>query len=168
MTTQSKKNLKAAFASESQANRRYLAFSKKATEEGFHNIARLFQAVAESETIHAFNHLKSMDEVKSTLENVKVSLQGEQDEILSMYPMFVDQAKRDTDNDALNSFFWAKEAEKTHSAFYERALESLKDGKDLELKELHICVICGYTVEGDPPDKCPNCGVDKNQFQLVT
>ncbi len=167
MSTQSKKNLQAAFAGESQANRRYLAYAQKADEEGFINIARLFRAVAQSETIHAFNHLKTLGEVKSTQENVETALHGEQDEVSSMYPMFMDQAKRDADNDALKSFFWANEAEKIHADFYEKALSSLKEGKDVEIKEIYICATCGYTVEGEPPEKCPNCGVDKSEFQPV-
>jgi rubrerythrin len=167
MTELSKKNMQEAFAGESQANRRYLAFAKKAEEEGFKNVARLFRAVAESETIHAMNHLKAMGGIKSTLENLEGSLKGEQDEFTSMYPMFMDQAKRDVNNAALNTFFWANEAEKTHGEFYEKALDSLKGGKDVELKDLYICSVCGYTVEGSPPDKCPTCGKGKDKFYLV-
>ena len=166
--SKSEQNLRDAFAGESQANRRYLAFSKVAAEEGFPNIARLFRVVAESETIHAHNHLKAMGGIKSTLQNLQEAWQGEKDEYSSMYPMFLDQAKRDANNAALNTFFWANEAEKTHGEFYERAIEALKQGKDLELKELHICSVCGYTVEGVPPDKCPNCGVGQEKFEVIT
>ena len=167
MADQTNKNLKDAFAGESQANRRYLAFSQKASEEGFTNISRLFRAVAESETIHAHNHLRAMGEIRSTLENVENALKGEVDETTSMYPMFMDQAKRDANNDALSSFFWANEAEKTHADFYERALETMKQGKDLELEELYICSVCGYTVEASPPEKCPTCGEGKEKFILM-
>jgi rubrerythrin len=167
MTDQSKKNLKEAFAGESQANRRYLAFAQVATEEGFPNVARLFRTVAESETIHAHNHLKALGGIKSTLENVEEAWRGEKDEYSTMYPMFIDQAKRDADNDALKTFFWANEAEKTHGDLYEQAFEALKQGKDLELKELYICDVCGYAVEGIPPEKCPNCGEGKDKFKTV-
>ena len=167
MTDQTKKNLREAFAGESQANRRYLAFAQKASEEGFTNISRLFRAVAESETIHAHNHLRALGEIKSTRENAENSLKGETDETVSMYPMFMDQAQRDANNDAMNSFFWANEAEKTHAAFYENAVEALKQGKDLELKELYLCTVCGYTVEGSPPAKCPTCGEVKEKFILA-
>lgn len=167
MTDQTKKNMEEAFAGESQANRRYLAFSQKAAEDGYSNIARLFRAVAESETIHAMNHLKAMGGIQSTRDNVEEALKGEKDEFTSMYPMFMDQAKRDANNDALKSFFWANEAEKTHGAFYEKALNALEDGKDLELKELYICSVCGYTVEGAPPDKCPTCGEGKDKFRMM-
>lgn len=166
MTDVTQKNMKEAFSGESQANRRYLAFAEKAAEENFTNMARLFRAVAKSETIHAMNHLKALGGVKSTVENVEAALKGEVDEYTSMYPMFMDQAKKDANNDALRSFFWANEAEKTHGVFYERALEKIKQGEDPELKELYICSVCGYTVEGAPPDKCPTCGKGKDKFIL--
>jgi rubrerythrin len=167
MSDLSVKNMKEAFAGESQANRRYLAFAKKAEDDGFPNVARLFRAVAESETIHAMNHLKAMKSIKSTAENLESSLKGETDEFTAMYPMFIDQAKRDANNDALRTFFWANEAEKTHGEFYERALESVKKGKDLGIKDLYICSVCGYTIEGEPPAKCPNCGEGKEKFVLM-
>jgi rubrerythrin len=167
MSNQSIKNLKEAFAGESQANRRYLAFAKKAEEDGFPNIARLFRTAAESETIHAHNHLKAMGGINSTLENAEEAWKGEKEEYTEMYPMFMDQAKRDANNEALKSFFWANEAEKVHGDFYERAVEVLKQGKDLELKEMYVCSVCGYTVEGAPPDKCPACGQGKENFKPV-
>ena len=138
MTDQSKKNLREAFAGESQANRRYLAFARKAAEEGFPKMARMFRAIAESETIHAHNHLRALGGIRSTLENVEEAWHGEKDEYTEMYPMFMDQAKRDGDSEALKSFFWANEAEKVHGGFYERASESLRGGKDPEVGDLHI------------------------------
>jgi rubrerythrin len=167
MTDQTKKNLKAAFAGESQANRRYLAFAQKASEEGYPHISRLFRVIAESETIHATNHLKALGEIRSTQQNVQNALTGEVDETTTMYPMFMDQAQRDANSDALNSFYWANEAEKTHAEFYERALDALKQGKDLQLKDLYICSLCGYTIEGSPPEECPTCGKGKNEFRQV-
>ena len=168
MSNQTHKNLKEAFAGESQANRRYLAYSKKAEEQGYDNIARLFRVIAESETIHALNHLDALGAVKTTLENLQESLKGESDEITGMYPMFINQAERDADNAALNSFFWASEAERTHADFYEKAVAALEAGKDMELGSLHICKVCGYTVEGDPPEKCPTCGKGKEEFVSAT
>ncbi len=167
MTDQSTRNLKEAFKGESQANRRYLAFAQQAEEEGFTGIARLFRAAAESETIHALNHLKAMDGVQATRDNVAEALKGEVDESDSMYPMFMDQAKRDANNKALNSFYWANEAEKIHADFYGKALVSVKQGNDLKLGKLYICEVCGHTVEGAPPDKCPTCGEGADKFQLV-
>ena len=98
--SKTEKNLLAAFAGESQANRRYVAFAQKALQEGFPNVARLFRAVAESETIHAYNHLLTLDGIRSTLENVEEAWKGEKHEYTSMYPMFMDQAKRDADSEA--------------------------------------------------------------------
>ena len=167
MTKQSIKNLKEAFAGESQANRRYLAFSRKAEEEGFQNVARLFRAAAESETVHAHNHLRAMEGIKTTLENAQEAWQGEKDEFTAMYPMFMEQAKRDANNAALQSFFWANEAEKAHGEFYERAVDSLKNGEDIELSDLYVCDVCGFTVEGTPPEKCPTCGKGKGHFKSV-
>ena len=164
MDDQTAKNLKEAFAGESQANRRYIAFAEKAEEDGFSNLARLFRAIAESETIHAINHLKCLKGVKSSLENVEEAFKGETEEYSGMYPMFMDQAKRDVNNDALKSFYWANEAEKVHADFYEKALESLKQGKDIELEKIHVCSVCGYTQEGDLPDKCPVCGEGRDKF----
>lgn len=167
MSNQSFKNLAEAFAGEAQANRRYLAFAKKAEEDGYPNIARLFRLAAESETLHAINHLKAMDGINSTLENVKEAWQGEKDEFTEMYPMFIDQAKRDKNNKALKSFFWANEAEKVHGAYYEKAVKALEDGSDMELGDVYVCGVCGFTVEGTPPEKCPTCGQGKENFSIV-
>jgi rubrerythrin len=164
MSDQSTKNLQAAFAGESQANRRYLAYAQKAEEEGFKNLARLFRAIAESETVHAINHLKCAGGVGSSLENVEEAFKGETDEFTSMYPMFIDQAKRDANNDALKSFFWANEAEKVHADFYQKSLAALKQGSDVQIEDLHICSVCGNTIEGTVPEKCPVCGESGDNF----
>jgi rubrerythrin len=164
MSDQTSKNLMEAFAGESQANRRYLAFARKAEEEGFSNLARLFRAIAESETIHAINHLNCVKGVHSSLENVEAAFKGEKDEFTAMYPMFMDQAKRDVNNDARKTFYWANESEKVHADFYEKAIETLKQGQDVQLGDLHVCSVCGNTVEGDPPEKCPICGEDRDKF----
>ena len=167
MGNQSFKNLAEAFAGESQANRRYLAFARKAEEDGYPNIARLFRVAAESETIHAMNHLKAMGGIKSTLENAKEARQGEKDEFTDMYPMFMDQAKRDQNNDALKSFFWANEAEKVHGEYYDKAVKALESGGDMELGDVYVCGVCGFTVESKPPEKCPACGQGKENFKMV-
>jgi rubrerythrin len=167
MTDQTEKNLMEAFAGESQANRRYTAFAQKAEEEGFINLARLFRAIAESETVHAINHLKTVTGVKSSLENVEEAWKGETDEFTSMYPMFMDQAKRDANNDALKTFFWANEAEKIHADFYERARDSLKEGKDVQVADISVCTVCGNTFEGDVPDTCPLCEVGSDKFRKI-
>jgi rubrerythrin len=167
MSNQSTQNLKAAFAGESQANRRYLAFAKKADEEGYPNIARFFRAAAQSETFHAFNHLKAMDGIKSTLENAKEAWQGEKDEFTDMYPQFMDQAKKEQNNAAFKTFFWANEAEKVHGSFYEKAVKALEKGTDMPLNDVYVCSVCGFTVEDTPPEKCPVCGQPKERFEKV-
>ncbi len=120
MSNQSTQNLKDAFAGESQANRRYLAFAKKADEEGYPNIARFFRAAAQSETYHAFNHLKAMDGIKSTLENAKEALHGEKDEFTDMYPGFMDQAKKEQNNAAFKTFSGQTRRKRCTAAFMKR------------------------------------------------
>lgn len=164
MTDLTRKNLGEAFAGESKASQRYKAFAKKAEEEGYGTVARLFRVISESERIHAYNHLDNLGGIKSTLENMDEAWRGEKDEYTSMYPMFMDQAKRDADNNALKTFFWANEAEKVHGDFYAKAMEAAKQGNDLELDTLHVCSVCGFTIEGDLPDKCPVCGQGKDKF----
>jgi len=164
MADLTQKNLGEAFAGESKASQRYKAFARKAAEEGFDNIARLFRVISESERIHAYNHLGNMGGIRSTLENLDEARKGEKDEYTSMYPMFMDQAKRDTDNNALKTFFWANEAEKVHGDLYKKAIEAAKQGDDLDLDTLHVCSVCGFTIEGEPPDKCPVCGQGKDKF----
>ncbi len=167
MTDQTKKNLEEAFTGESKANRKYLAYARKADAEGYPNIARLFRAVAESETIHAHNHLEVIGGVGSTKENVEDAWRGEKDEYNSMYPMFIDQAERDANSQAKTTFFWAQEAENVHADFYDKAAQAMQQGGDVELQEMHICTVCGYTVEGEPPGKCPICGKGKEMFKPV-
>ena len=167
MADQTRKNLEEAFAGESQANRKYLAFALKAEEEGYPNIARLFRSIAESETIHAHNHLNVMGTVGSTAENLQEAWQGEKDEYNSMYPMFIDQAERDANSQAKTTFFWAQEAENVHADFYDQASQAMKQGSDVDLQEMHICTVCGYTVEGEAPEKCPICGRGKEMFKAV-
>jgi rubrerythrin len=157
----SEKNLEDAFAGESMANRRYLAFSKKAEEEGLKNVARLFRAAAESETIHAMNHLRAMDAVKSTVGNLEEALKGETYEKMEMYPKFIEEAEREGNRNAERTFRWALEAEKVHADLYSRALKAVKEGQDVSLADLFICELCGYTFEGETPEKCPVCGGKK-------
>ncbi len=163
----SEKNLENAFAGESQANRKYLAFAKKAEKEGFKNVARLFRTAAESETIHAMNHLKAMGGVKSTLENLKAAVEGENYEKLEMYPKFIEEAEKEGNKRAERTFRWALEAEKVHADLYSKAVEAVEKGKDVELKDLYVCDVCGFTVEGEIPDKCPVCGAKKEKFRKI-
>ena len=160
-------DLKAAFAGESQANRKYLAFAKKADQEGFPNVARLFRAAAEAETIHAHNHLRAMAGIKNTIENLKEAISGEFYEFTNMYPEFIDDAKEESNEAAKRTFTYANEVEKIHHKLYEKALESVEKGKDLESKPMYICSVCGYTHEGEPPEKCPVCGAVRKAFNKI-
>jgi len=165
--TKTEKNLLAAFAGESQANRKYLAFAKKAENEGFPGVAHLFRAAAAAETVHAHNHLRSLDGIRSTEENLKEAIGGEFYEFTEMYPGFIDEAEAEGHSRAGRSFKYANEVEKIHHKLYEKALNSVEKGKDLEKTNIYICSVCGYTHEGDPPDKCPVCGAAKKAFEKV-
>lgn len=159
-------DLKAAFAGESQANRRYLAFAKRADEEGYPQVARLFRAAAAAETYHAHNHLRALGEIKSTAENLNSAIAGEHYEATEMYPAFVKDAEAEQAKRALTSFKWALEVEKIHEALYTRALETL--GKEGEAFDYYVCPFCGYTHEGPLDGKCPVCGTPGERFERIS
>jgi rubrerythrin len=165
--TKSEENLKAAFAGESQANRKYLAFAKKADKEGFPQVAKIFRAAAEAETVHAHNHLRELGGIKSTKENVLGAIEGEHYEFTKMYPEFLGDAKAEGNKGAEKSFNMANEVEKIHHKLYTSALEAVESGKDLKKQDVYICPVCGYTIEGEPPDECPVCGAVKKVFQEI-
>ncbi|MEJ2716826.1 MAG: rubrerythrin family protein [Deltaproteobacteria bacterium] len=162
--SKSEKNLKEAFAGESQANRKYLAFAKKADDEGHKGVAKLFRAAAEAETVHALNHFDVLGGVKSTIENLKEAYNGEHYEFSTMYPAFLADAKEEKAGNATKTFHWANEVEKVHGALYEQALKTLEAGDDLPEKDYYICCKCGYTIADAAPDKCPVCGAKKEAF----
>ncbi len=162
-----KDNLKDAFAGESQANRKYLAFAKKAEAEGFKQIAKLFRAAAEAETIHAHAHLRVMGEIKSTADNLQAGIDGEGYEFQQMYPKFVAEAEAEGNKAALTSFKYAMAVEKIHHGLYSDALSAFKTGRDLNTAAIYLCPVCGNTVIGSIPDKCPICGVPKDKFVEV-
>ncbi|MDF1513346.1 MAG: rubrerythrin family protein [Anaerolineae bacterium] len=160
-------DLKAAFAGESQANRKYLAWSKQADREGYPDVAKLFRAVAEAETVHAHNHFRTLGEVKTTAENLEAAMGGEHYEVVSMYPEFMKDAEAEEQDRALKTFTWAWEVEQVHEVLYKEALQNLKqgDGKDLQY---WVCKTCGYTVTGDaPPDECPICKSKATAFKEI-
>ncbi len=160
-----KDDLKEAFSGESQANRKYLAFAKKADEEGFTQAAKLFRAAAEAETIHAHNHLKALEGIGSTLENLKEAVGGETYEFESMYPPMVKQAEAEGNRKALRSFQFAMEVEKIHAALYKEAIENIN--KKEEVYDYFVCPVCGFTAPKYAPDKCPICGVPGPKFLKV-
>jgi len=161
-------NLQAAFAGESQANRKYTAFSRKAEQEGLTQVAKLFRATAEAETVHALNHLRFMKGIGPTLDNLKVALEGEVYEHTKMYPAFIQMADSENRKDARLTFNYANEAEKEHARLYQEAIEAVRSGKDLLQVDYFVCQTCGFTVKNEAPDKCPVCGSLKNQFKKIT
>ena len=165
--SKSVENLKTAFAGESQANRKYLAFAKKADQEGFPQIAKLFRAAAAAETVHALNHFRAMDGVKGTAENLEAAIGGENYEVVSMYPPMLAEAEAEGDKKATLTFKYALAVEKVHEMLYRKAAEFFGKGKDMPETEYYICPICGYTVEGEPPDNCPVCNAKKKVFRRI-
>jgi rubrerythrin len=162
-----KENLEFAFAGESQANRKYLFFAEKAETEGQKRIARLFRAAAEAETVHARNHLQVLQGIKSTKENLKAAISGENYEFSEMYPQFIKTANNESEKKAADSFDLANKVEKIHHSLYQEALSDLEKGTAKELKPFYVCQVCGNTVEGEAPDKCPICGAPKKMFKLI-
>ena len=157
-------NLQAAFAGESQANRKYLAFAKKASQDGFPEVAKLFKAAAEAETVHAHAHLRAMNGVKDTKENVKAAIAGEHHEFMSMYPEFLKSAEEEKHAAATISFRYALAVEKIHHDLYSEALKALESGKDLPKREVCVCPVCGNTVYDSAPDQCPICKAKGSTF----
>jgi rubrerythrin len=168
MMSKTKDNLKNAFAGESQANRRYIAFAKKADEEDHSQIAKLFRAAAEAETVHALNHLKIMGEPKSTMANLETAISGETFEYKSMYPEYLKAAKEENDKEAIWSFDVANKVEQIHANLYGKALEALKSGKEVARTDYYICSVCGNTVENAASERCPICGATRDKFFKAT
>jgi rubrerythrin len=159
-------DLKDAFAGESQANRKYIAFSKKAEQEGYKRAAKLFRAAAAAETVHAHNHLRELGGVRSTRENLLEAINGESYEFQNMYPRMLNDARVEGRDGALKSFHYANEVEKIHAALYKKVLDSLEQDKG-EVTDFHVCQVCGYTVEGEAPDECPVCKSKRQAFLKV-
>ena len=158
-------NLKEAFAGESQANRMYLAFAKKAQQDGFPQVAKLFRAAAAAETIHAHAHFRVMGGIKGTEENLQAAIEGEGFEFQQMYPKFVSEAQAEENKPAVFSFKHALAVEEIHHGLYSKALEAVKSDSDLPETKIFVCAVCGNTVEGSAPDKCPVCGASREQFE---
>lgn len=157
-------NLQAAFAGESQANRKYTAYARKADEEGFPGVARLFRAAAEAETVHALAHFQVMGMVGSTEDNLRAALQGETYEFQQMYPGFIEEAKAEGNEAAAMSFTGANAVEKIHAGLYERAVAN---PAGMTAERFYVCQVCGNTVENEAPDPCPICGAKKEMFKAV-
>ncbi|EKF84856.1 rubrerythrin family protein [Methanobacterium formicicum] len=154
-------NLNEAFAGESKANRKYLAYAKKADEEGHPQVAKLFRAAAEAETVHAHNHLTVMSGIKTTEENLKDAIEGEIEEFEEMYPNFIEEAKADENEKAVWTFDVANQVEEIHAGLYQKALEALGNNEEVDY---YVCRYCGNTVENEAPDVCPVCKALKSDF----
>jgi rubrerythrin len=162
--TKTEQNLLDAFAGESQANRKYLAFAKQAEKEGYAQVARLFRAAAEAETVHAHAHLRTLGKIKSTAENLKEAIAGETYEFKKMYPAMIAAAQDEGNKAGERSLSYANEVEKYHAALYENALEKMGS---LEQVDYYVCSVCGYTCEKEPPEKCPVCNSNARAFFKV-
>lgn len=160
-------NLMAAFAGESQANRKYLAFAKKAEADGLPQIAKLFRAAAAAETVHALAHFRVAGHTRDTVSNLQAAIEGEHYEFSTMYPEFIATAIAEGKKGAQSSFERANAVEQTHHALYSGALEAAKAGKDLPAADLYVCEVCGHTVVGEAPDVCPVCGAKHDKFHPV-
>ena len=160
-------NLQSAFAGESQANRKYLFFAEKAEKGGHPQIARLFRAVAEAETVHARNHIGALGSIKSAKDNLAAAISGENYEFTQMYPGFIEQAKAEGNRRAEITFDYANKVEKIHHRLYQKALDALDAGQQPEDKPYFVCQVCGYTAAGDAPEKCPICGASHANFKEV-
>lgn len=160
-------NLAAAFAGESQANRKYLAYGEAAAKDGLAQVAKLFRAVAAAETIHAHAHLRAMGGVKATAENLKAAIEGEKHEFTEMYPGFIATAEAEGHRQAALSMKHALAVEEVHHELFIAALQAVEAGRDLEDAAIHVCAICGHTVMGDAPDQCPVCKAKGAKYHAV-
>jgi rubrerythrin len=158
-------NLEAAFAGESQAHVKYHIFAERAEREGFPNVARLFRAVSYAELVHATGHFKVLEGLHKTEDNLTAAIGGETYEVNEMYPAFIAVAEVQEEKSAIRSNNWALEAEKVHAGMYEMARQAVLAGEDAEVGNVHICAVCGWTVEGEAPDRCPLCGARREKFR---
>ncbi|HWI41203.1 MAG TPA: rubrerythrin family protein [Verrucomicrobiae bacterium] len=164
--SKTEKDLKEAFAGESQANRKYLAFARQADKEGFAQAAKMFRAAAEAETIHAHNHLRALGGIRSTRENLLEAVAGETHEFKNMYPQMIEDAQAENMTAALRSFTFANAVEKVHAELYQKVLDTLETKG--ELFDYWVCNGCGHTVEGEAPERCEVCGAGKVAFFRVS
>lgn len=161
-------NLQEAFAGESQANRKYLAFAKKAEQDGLPQVAKLFRAAAAAETVHAHAHFRVLGGVKGTPENLGAAIEGEGFEFKEMYPKFLAEAEAEDNKPAVYSFKNALAVEEIHHGLYSGALDAVKGGNDLPESTIFVCSVCGNTVNGEAPENCPVCGAPKDKFFEVS
>lgn len=159
------KSLKEAFSGESQAHMKYLIFSDVAEREGKENLARLFKGIAYAERVHATNHARELGMIGDSGENLQAGVDGEDFEVHWMYPAYHEIAHLEEEKGAQRSIHYALEAERIHSKMYEKAKDVVEKDEDIEMEELYICPVCGYTHQGEPPENCPVCGVSSDKFK---
>ncbi|WP_440945433.1 rubrerythrin family protein [Methanosarcina sp. T3] len=178
MRKMTEQNMINAFGGESQAHMRYLHFANQAEEENFTNVTRLFRAIAHAEYVHAGDHYKVLKHLNGgfvansmaafgpgdTLKNLQLAIDGETFEIEEMYPVYIEVAKFQEEKNAQRSFEWSYASEKLHRQLFEKALEAVNSGNDVELGDIQVCEVCGYTLEGEAPDRCPVCNAVKEKF----
>ena len=167
MAYKTENNVQEAFGGESKANRRYTFFADKADKEGYPQVAKLFRAVAEAETIHARNHLNAIDAIGSTKDNLFAATLGEQDEFKNMYPHFIEKAKEERNDRAERTFDWANKVEEIHYGYFEEALLAVREDKQFPEVTYYVCQVCGNTVAGEPADKCSICGAPTDSFKKM-
>jgi len=165
MRKMTEKSLNEAFAGESMAHMKYLIFSEVAEKEGYSNVARLFKAIAYSEFVHAKNHARNLAMIKETTDNLQSAIDGETFEVKEMYPAYDAIAELQDEKNAQTGIKYALEAEKIHAGLYQEAKQAVQSGKDIDIGEIYICPICGYTHVGDAPDRCPICGASGREFK---
>ncbi len=163
--SRSEQFLKEAFAGESQANRKYLAFAIKADQEGYPQVARMFRAAAEAETVHAHNHLRALGGIRSTRENLQEAIAGETHEFKKMYPEMIESAKAEKNAVAIKTFHYANDVEKIHAEMYQKLLGGLGSAKDNY--PYYVCPVCGYTIEKSAPATCPICSTKGEAFKRI-
>jgi len=167
MAYKTEENIQEAFGGESKANRRYIFYADKADKEGYPQVAKLFRAVAEAETVHARNHLGAADAIGSTKDNLFAASLGEQEEYKKMYPVFIERAREEKNDRAERTFEWANKVEEIHYGYFEEALTAVRDDSQIPEVTYYVCQVCGNTVAGEPPETCPICGASAKAFKKM-
>ncbi|MEM3485570.1 MAG: rubrerythrin family protein [Candidatus Methanomethyliaceae archaeon] len=165
MKKMSEENLKAAFAGQSQAHMRYLIFAEVAEKEGKPNLARLFRAIAYAEQVHATDHFRELGMIRDSGQNLDVAIAGETYEVEEMYPAFIAVADLQKESGAKRAFHFAIEAEKIHAELYKKVKKAAEKGADIKIGTVYICPVCGHTVVGEPPERCPICGAPREKYK---
>jgi rubrerythrin len=167
MSEKTQENVYTAFVGEAKAHHRLLAFARKADDEGYEQVAKLFRAVAAAEGVHAERHLRLLGEayIRSTEENLRYSFEQETTVNEVYYPQFIREAEEEEEPAAAVTFKQARDVEEGHAALYKRALSAMLRE---ETHDYHVCQVCGYVAEREPPDQCPICNAKRERFQLVT